>query len=161
MNTINEKIETLKAKIVELVAKNCLSNDKKYNKEILLYSAVLGWFEEEKDIDSLNEKSKAFLELSNMLELELLFKKIKNINKTNDKEEIINAIRIYKILINDEKYKELTEKSKYKLPKDFEEKENYLNSSLYEKVIFFESFKSLLIESLDDLKDNKKEGYKL
>lgn len=161
MNILEQKKDIVKAKMVELVAKNCLSTGNDYSQEILLQAALLGWIEEEPNIESLIEKSKAFIELSEMLEIDLLFKKVKSINETKNNDDIQNAIRIYKILIENGKYKELATKSTYQIPLDFGIKENYLNSTLYEKVIFFQSFQNLLKENLEELKEEKKDGYKI
>lgn len=158
MDNISEIVESIRAKIVELVAKNCLTNDQKYNNEILLYTALLSWYEDSENINRLEEKKEAFIELSKIRDLQILFDKVLRINYTKDEEEIKKAIMLYESLTNDIRFKELSDNCGYHLPPDFKEKENYLNKTLYQKVDFFYKFKLKLLNMMEDV--NKKGGSK-
>ena len=158
MDNISEIVESIRSKIVELVAKNCLTNNQKYNNEILLYTALLSWFEDAENINRLEEKRKAFIELSQIRDLQLLFEKVIEINYTKDENEIEKAIMLYEHLTNNIRVKELSDNCGYHLPPDFKEKENYLNRTLYEKVKFFNKFQSKLLNMTEDA--NKKGGSK-
>ena len=158
MDNISEIVESIRSKIVELVAKNCLTNNQKYNNEILLYTAILSWFEDAENINRLEEKRKAFIELSQIRDLQLLFEKVIGINYTKDENEIEKAIMLYENLTNNIRVKDLSDNCGYHLPPDFKEKENYLNRTLYEKVKFFNKFQSKLLNMTEDV--NKKGGSK-
>ena len=145
MKNQKEKVEEIRAKIVELVAKNYLTKDNRYNNEILAYTALIAWLKDEK----LEEKSRSFIELSELLELQLLFKRVKDIDKNKDEKLIVDTINLYLVLIKSEKYKELTDICGYKLPNDFMTKKKYLDSSLKNKVDFFNVFKEKLLENLE------------
>ncbi len=158
MDNISEIVESIKSKIVELVAKNCLTADQKYSNEILLYTALLSWYEDSENMDRLEEKTEAFIELSKIRDFQVLFDKTIRINYTKDEEEIKKAIMLYESLTNDIRFKELSDNCGYHLPPDFKEKENYLNKTLYQKVDFFYKFKLKLLNMMEDV--NKKGGSK-
>lgn len=145
MKNQKEKVEEIRAKIVELVAKNYLTQDNRYNNEILAYTALISWLEDEK----LEEKYRSFIELSELLELRFLFKQVKEIDKNKNEKLIVDTINLYLVLIKTEKYKELTDICGYKLPNEFLMEKNYLDSSLKNKVDFFNMFKDKLQENVE------------
>lgn len=136
--------------VVQYFTKYYLNDENTKSEDVLMSMALFTWNENIKSRDDLLEKYNNFIKLSETRLLQMLFSKVIRIHdsKYTIKRDIEAAINIYYALITDDDFMELCDKAGYHLPSDFEDSANYLNSTLYRKVLFFNEFKNNLIEKV-------------
>lgn len=178
---IKTKMELLKQTTITTL------NPKESNENKLLNIVLLSWLENVENLEQLEKKYQAFNKLYDLEILNKLFKTTvyilsKNIKFSFDEKnqnftldvigdnsitpafeekylkKIEEAIELYKLIINDDEYKNLSSESGYVLSEDFSVEENYKNNKLANQIVFFYNFKRRIDDSY--LRIHEKDGEK-
>lgn len=158
---IKKEVNEIKKDLVKHLAMYSLGKDSSDNNLALLDSVLIAWLDDVNTEYEFKEKYDAFNNLLNMENMFYLFNLINIIEKTETgrEEKADVSIRLYNKIINDPTYQKLSSNCGYELTKDFSQKENYLDSTLYNNLQFLKLFQDELSEINKSI--TKKENFVL
>ena len=145
-NELNDEINHLKKEMVVAFTKYSLSGGVENNKDAVLNSILLSWFEEVNSTSDFCRKYEAFQKMSTILRDSLLFDLVETVFPL-EQEDVRSAIHAYHDLLDNPEYQELSDVCGYKVPREFGNYTHYYDGVLRERVSFFRSF----VERLDSI----------
>ena len=138
-----------------------LKPDKKQRIKGLVNSVMFSWLMDVRGENGFKFKYLAFSEIAALISKSKLFSYGVDAYKNKNYDSAKKGVEIYKKLINDRKYKLLASASGYSLSEDFGVEENYLDETIYDKIVFFKVFKKKLDLYNEEIKKDGEHKHEL
>lgn len=151
-----EEINQIKKDMVVAFTRYSISGEDAQNMDAILNSVLLSWFDSIHSSHDFYQKYGVFKQLEKMILNSMLFDMVDTISSPKDALQANHAVSIYRKVIQDENYQQLSNGCGYKLPNEFGNAPCYYDGSLKQNVQFFRLFGERLDTIFSDL--SKKGG---